>query len=203
MAQPAGPLPAPSRPRLTFEEFLRSPYERAEWVDGEVFELSPENLEHTTIGGFLQPLLAFFIERHDLGRLLTGFLMKARPHLAGRVPDLLFVARDNEHRIQRNYLDGPADLAIEIVSPDSETRDRETKLREYEEGGVREYWLIDPLRLTATFYALENGRYVAIPVGADGKVRSRVLQGLWLRPEWLLSEPRPKLADVLRAWDLG
>ena len=56
MPHPAGSLPAPSRPRLTFEEFLRSPYRRAEWVEGEVFELSPENLEHATLGGFLYRL---------------------------------------------------------------------------------------------------------------------------------------------------
>ena len=89
------------------------------------------------------------------------------------------------------------------MSRDSETRDRETKLEEYQKGGVREYWLIDPLERESTFYSLESGRYVALPVGGDAKVRSRVLPGLWLRPEWLLSEPRPKLAEVLRAWDLA
>jgi len=188
---------------MTFEEFLRSPYERAEWVDGEVFELSPENLEHTGIVGFLYPLLAMFVERHDLGRVLLNFLMKTGPHLAGRVPDILFVAREHEDRMRRNHLDGPADLAIEVVSPDSVTRDREAKFREYEEGGVREYWLIDPLEGRAHFFALEEGRYRPLPVGADGAVRSRVLAGLWLKPEWLLVEPRPKLQDVFRAWKLS
>lgn len=202
MPHPAGSLPAASRPRLTFEEFLRSPYRRAEWVEGEVFELRPENLEHTTIGGFLYRLLAEFAERHGLGRVLTGFLMKTGPHLAGRVPDILFLTRESEHRIRGNYVEGPADLAVEIVSPDSETRDRETKLNEYEKGGVREYWLIDPLERRATFYSLEGERFVALPVEADGRVRSRVIPGLWLRPEWLLSEPRPKLAEVLLAWGL-
>jgi Uma2 family endonuclease len=203
MAHPAGSLPAPSRPRMTFEEFLRSPYRRAEWVEGEVFELSPENLEHATLGGFLYRLLAEFAERHGLGRVLTGFLMKTGPHLAGRVPDVLVVSRENEHRIRRNYIEGPADIAVEIVSPDSATRDRETKLREYENGGVREYWLIDPLDRKASFYALEGERFVVLPIGADGEFRSRALPGLWLRPEWLLSEPRPKLAEVLQAWGLS
>ena len=202
MAHPAGSLPTPSRPRMTFEEFLRSPYRRAEWVNGAVLELSPENLEHSTIGGFLYALLAFFAEQHDLGRVLTGFLMKTGPGLAGRVPDILVLCGENEHRIRRNYIEGPADIAVEIVSPDSATRDRETKLREYENGGVREYWLIDPLERKATFYSLEGQRFVVLPVETDGKVQSRVFPGLWLRPEWLLSEPRPKLAEVLRDWGL-
>lgn len=135
--------------------------------------------------------------------MLTGFLMKTGPHLAGRVPDVLVLATENEHRIRRNYIEGPADLAVEIVSPDSVVRDRETKLEEYEMGGVREYWLIDPLEHKATFYALEGERFVALPVEADERVRSRVLPGPWLRPEWLLSEPRPKRSEVLRAWDLA
>ncbi len=191
------------RPRMTFEEFLRSPYERAEWVDGEVFELSPENVEHAGIGGWLYALLRAFVEEHGLGRVLPGILMKTGVHLAGRVPDVLFLARENEGRIRRNHVEGPADLAIEVVSPDSEERDRETKRREYEQGGVREYWIVDLLRGRVTFLSLENGRYRALPVEADGTVRSRVIPGLWLRPEWLVAEPRPRLLEVQRAWGLA
>lgn len=203
MAQPVGAPPVSPRPRMTFEEFLRSPYERAEWVDGEVFELSPENLEHSGLLGFLQPLLRIYAERYDLGWVLSGFLMKTGPHLAGRVPDVLFLAREHEDRIRGNHIDGPADLAVEIVSPESTTRDREIKRREYEEGGVREYWLVDPIEERATFLFLEGGRYRPLAIDAEGRVHSRVLPGLWIRPEWLLQEPRLKVLDILRTWGLA
>lgn len=202
MSHPAGFLPGPSRPRMTFEEFLRSPYRRAEWVDGEVFELSPENLEYQGVAGLLYPVLKSFVEHHDLGHVFLNYLMKTGPHLPGRAPDIMFVAKANEHRIRRNYVEGPADLAVEIVSPDSVNRDRKVKRREYEEGGVQEYWLVDPLEGRAHFLALENGRYRPLPVDADGAVRSRVLPGVWLRPEWLLSEPRPRITEIQRAWGL-
>lgn len=202
MSHPVGPLSAPPRPLMTFEEFLRSPYERAEWVAGEVFELSPENLAHQGVGGFLYVTLSTYVEHRALGSVMYGILMKTGPHLAGRVPDVMFVAREHEHRLRRNYVDGPADLVIEIVSPDSVTRDRETKRREYEQGGVREYWLVDPLEGRVLFLALEDGRYRPLPVDADGAFRSRVLPGVWLKPEWLLTEPRPRLAEVRRAWGL-
>lgn len=193
---------SPRRPRMTFEEFLSSPYERAEWVDGEVFELSPENVEHAGAGGWLYSLLRAFVEEHGQGRVLSGVLMKTGPHLAGRVPDVLFLSREHEDRIRRNHVEGPADLAIEVTSPDSEVRDRDTKRREYEQGGVREYWIVDLLRGEVAFLSLEEGRYRALPIEADGTVRSLVLPGLWLRPEWLLAEPRPKLLEVQRAWGL-
>jgi Uma2 family endonuclease len=202
MAQSLGTPPSPARPRMTFEEFLRSPYERAEWVDGEVFELSPENLDHTGITSWLSGLLAVYVEERDLGRVLVGFLMKTGPHLAGRVPDTLFLAREHESRIRQNYIDGPADLAIEVVSPDSTERDRKTKRREYEQGGVREYWIADPLARSATFFTLQDGRYQSMPTETDGTVRSRVIPGIFVRPEWLYAETRPKRLEVQRAWGL-
>jgi Uma2 family endonuclease len=187
---------------MTFEEFLTSPYERAEWVDGEVFELSPENRDHVGVAGFLHHVIEEFVEQRGLGQVLQGFLMKTGPNLAGRVPDLIFVAKEHEDRLRRTHVDGPADLVVEVVSPDSVKRDREVKRREYEEGGVPEFWLIDPLDKRATFLSLEDGVYRALAIDSDGAVRSRVLPGVWIRPEWLLGDRRPRLAEVRRAWGL-
>lgn len=78
----------------------------------------------------------------------------------GREPDLLFVAQEHLDRLQETYLDGPANLVVEVVSPESLARDRGAKFVEYEAGGVPEYWLLDPLRRWAEFYCLgEDGRY--------------------------------------------
>ena len=41
-----------------------------------------------------------------------------------------------------------------------------------------------------------------LPAGPDGIVRSRVLDGLWLRVDWLWREPLPPVLDVLREWGL-
>jgi len=43
--------------------------------------------------------------------------------------------------LKHTYPDGPADLAIEIVSEESRLRDRGEKFAEYEVGGVKEYWI--------------------------------------------------------------
>ena len=42
--------------------------------------------------------------------------MKTGPELPGREPDLLFIARENLGRLEGVYLDGPADLVIEVVA---------------------------------------------------------------------------------------
>ena len=118
---------------------------------------------------------------------------------SARAPDLVFVSRARAHIVKKTYLAGAADLAVEIVSPDSKEPDRCDKLAEYEAAGVREYWIIDPLTEQADFHRLIRGRYRPLPVEGD-VVRSVVLAGLWLEVGWLWQEPMPALMSVLKRW---
>ena len=196
-----GPSPLP---KMTYEEFLDWCGEKmfAEWVDGEVILMSPVSMRHQLVAAFLAALLQHFVEAKDLGLVLTApFQMKLVR--SGREPDVLFVARERRERFTKNYLDGAADLAIEVVSPDSGTRDRRDKYREYQQAGVREYWIVDPIRSKAEFYRLGTvGAYTPILVEADGIFRSEVLAGLWLKVDWLWQESLPPLLSVLREWGL-
>ena len=90
---------------------------------------------------------------------------------------------------------------VEIISPDSRTRDRRRKFREYQEGGVREYWLPDPGKRQAAFYVRDpGGRFQPSLPGPDGIFHSTVLPGLWLKVGWLWQ--RPPLLSVLKEWGL-
>jgi len=142
------------------------------------------------------------VEARAAGVILSSrFQMKTAARQAGREPDVLFLAEGHRGRLHKNYLEGPADLAVEIVSPDSVTRDRVEKYREYEAGGVHEYWLIDPEPRQAEFFGLgADGRYRPLAVGRDAVFRSVVLDGLWLKTDWLWQ--RPTLMAVLKAWGL-
>ena len=144
-----------------------------------------------------------YVEEQDAGKLLAApFQMKLGTIQRGQEPDILFVAKGHLSRLQRNFLDGPADLAIEIVSPESILRDRGTKYGEYEPGGVREYWVLDPETQRADFFVLDaSGRYQRAQPDADGNYRSSVLPGFWLKVGWLWQEPLPTLRFVLREWE--
>jgi Uma2 family endonuclease len=114
------------------------------------------------------------------------------------MPDVLFLANRHRDWIKDTYVDGPADIAIEVVSPDSEIRDRFVKLAEYQDAGVREYWLVDEPRREAHFYVLNNdGKYRGAPVSANGIYTSTVLPGLRLRVEWLWRDPLPTIEEAL------
>jgi Uma2 family endonuclease len=193
-------------PRMTYEEFLEWNFENphVEWVDGEVIMMAPVSNEHQDIRQFLLALFRYFTEEQDVGRLLDDpFQMKTGPDLPGRAPDIQFIAKRNLGRLKKNHLEGPADLVVEIISPGSRGTDRGDKFYEYEKGGVKEYWLIDPERRRAEFYRLgRDKQFHLMPIDKDGVLRSEVLKGLWLKVDWLWQRPLPKLKKVLKEWGL-
>lgn len=193
------------RPRMTYEEFLLwdGENQHVEWVDGEVVLMPPISGQHNDVGTYLIRLLGEFVEHFPVGVIRTDpFQMKTGPDLPGRAPDILFVANRNLRRLHRLYMEGPADLVIEIISPGSRTIDRVHKFREYERGGVREYWLIDPEGRRIEFYRRgRDGLFRAVPVGQDGVFRSTAMKGLWIKVDWLWATP--PLSSVRREWQLA
>jgi Uma2 family endonuclease len=188
---------------MTYQQFLRRNWENphVEWVDGEAVMMAQISAEHDDVAGFLRALMRHFNEAHDLGAVRADpFQMKTGPKLPGRAPDVLFVAKKNAHPLKRLYVDGPADLVVEIISIGSRSTDRGAKYYEYEQGGVKEYWLIDPERRKAEFYRLgRDGTYQLVPV-EDGTFHSAVMKGIWLKVDWLWR--RPPLMTVLKEWKL-
>ncbi len=190
--------------RISYEQFLKSGDENrhTEWVDGRVVRMAPVTGLHCEVAIFLLCALGAYVEESGLGKVhKEPFQMKTSPDLPGRAPDLLFVAKRRLRRLHRMYLEGPADLVVEIICHESRTLDRVQKFREYEQGGVHEYWLIDPERRLAEFYRRgRDGRFRLVTIGEDAVYRSAVLNGLWLRIDWLWD--RPPLLTVLREWKL-
>jgi Uma2 family endonuclease len=191
---------APSR-RMTFEEYLASGDEptMSEWVDGEVIFMSPAAEKHQALMLFLAQIVGLYVEVHGLGRIfIPPFAMKLERQRRGREPDLLFVSTERARLIKKTFLDGPADLVVEIVSPESAERDHKVKFAEYEQAGIKEYWLIDPDHQTAEFYELgADNRYRAAQTETDGIYRSKVINGFFIRIAWLWQTPPPTL-DALR-----
>jgi len=187
------------RSHMTEEEFERwvlAEEVRAEWVEGEVVLMSPANYHHTDIFEWLLVLMKLHAAKHQLGEVHGSEFMN---RLKGRrrVPDLFFVAKGRESLFTRTYFNGPADLIVEVVSPDSQSRDRREKYLEYEANGVREYWIIDPLSQQAEFYLLRDGKYVAMEVN-QGVIRSLTLPGFWLQVDWLWQRPLPNPLETAK-----
>jgi len=187
-------------PTMTYEEFLAwaSDDIRAEWVEGKVMLMSPVSTRHQDIVVFLIIWLSLHVSRYKLGRVMTApYQMRLRQPPRGREPDILFVAKANVGKINKQYLDGPADLVVEVISPESTGRDRGDKFNEYEMAGVREYWLIDPQREQVEFYQLNlQGRYELALDGHSGQYVSQVIPGLTVDASWLWQDPPPPVWEA-------
>lgn len=106
------------------------------------------------------------------------------------VPDLLVVLTENLHRIEEQCIGGPPDLVVEILSPGTAGRDLGAKRALYEQSGVPEYWIGDPVAETIEVLSLVSGRYVRFGLFGRGDIlRSPLLEGL----EIPVSEVFPKL----------
>ena len=105
-----------------------------------------------------------------LGRLLddvaerTGGLALLAPvdvHLAQHSvvqPDLLYISADRSEIIQ-DRIEGAPDLAVEILSPSTASRDQVHKLNLYAQAGVAEYWIVDPARVHIAFLVSDRGAF--------------------------------------------
>ncbi len=194
-----GHQPHPGR-RMTEEEFVAWCNEKtkAEWVDGEIIIMSPVNDSHWRLNIWLTRLLGEFVEHYELGELCgPQTQIRLTWPKQRREPDLLFIAKERKSIIHRNHIEGAPDLIIEIVSPDSITRDWRDKYYAYEASRVREYWVIDPMSERFDAYELRDSKYVLIRKEKD-VIRSGVLPGFFLKPEWLWQDPLPKAAQILK-----
>ena len=198
--------PEKTQAKISYEEFLEQMDEdrHVEWVDGEITAISPISNVHQKLGAYLLTLLQVYADARQLGEVrYEPFQMKPAANLPGRSPDILFVAEAHRVRLKKNFLEGPADLVVEIISPESRARDRGDKFFEYEAAGIPEYWLLDPIREQAEWYQLgTNGIYRPAALDEQGRYHSVVLPGLWLQVDWIWQTPLPPLLSVLKAWEL-
>ncbi|MGI4789650.1 MAG: Uma2 family endonuclease [Janthinobacterium lividum] len=199
------PAEAYAPPKISYEDFLVQ-YDgvHAEWVDGEVEFMSPISDAHQEISVFLLRLMTEFVEVYQLGIVrYEPFQMKLITTPRGREPDIMFISQANRANMQPNYLNGPADLVIEIISPESIDRDRVKKFTEYQSGGVPEYWIIDPLIQQVNFFQRDgNGHFQSISSDADGIYHSTGLPGFWVREEWFWQLPTPSMSTMRKEFGL-
>ncbi|HFQ92624.1 MAG TPA: Uma2 family endonuclease [Anaerolineae bacterium] len=199
---------APCRRKVSYQNYLEiAPETRiAEWANGEALIYPPHSLDHQNLVGFITSLLGSFTACFQLGTTLHApFIVKLWPEGPAREPDLLFISQENQNNLTPKQFNGAPDLVVEIISPSSVTEDRVRKFTEYEQAGVREYWLIDPRlhQQQADFYVLdETGILQPAPVSDAGIYTSAALPHFWIDIAILWQSPLPNpqliLADVLR-----
>ncbi|MBP2404632.1 hypothetical protein SNS2_3247 [Streptomyces netropsis] len=139
--QYAWPIPPPGG--WTADDLDRIPGLPAhtELIDGSLVFVSPQRKFHTRTMWLLEnAFLAHMPDDLDVDREMTIKVDKwNRPE-----PDLLVVhAKADTGPDQTWYEPKDVLLAVEVVSPDSEARDRDVKPRKYAAAGVQYFWRVE------------------------------------------------------------
>lgn len=137
--------------------------ERAELIDGQIYNMAPPNRRHQEISVELLTSINNYIKSKD------GL---CKPYIA---PFAVFLNADDKTYVEPDLCVicspdkltdrgcvGAPDWIIEIVSPGSRRMDYSIKLFKYRSAGVREYWIVDPDKnriLTWNFESEDTGDY--------------------------------------------
>lgn len=152
--------------------------ERMEIIDGVVYDMSPSpTVKHQRV------VLNFgeVVNRHFRGKECTPFVAPMDVVLddINVVEPDVFVVCDKSKITDAN-IKGAPDLIIEVLSPSTSLKDRREKKHLYQQHGVREYIIVNPMDETAERYELqESGIYgVADIFGWDEHFPSTIFPDL-------------------------
>ncbi|MCC7450070.1 MAG: Uma2 family endonuclease [Anaerolineae bacterium] len=189
---------------ITADEYMaRYAEDFYEWVNGKVVKIPPITLQHNDITIYLRVLLDTFFAFKPLGQVISAPFVMSLPSVnSKREPDLQIVLNGNLHRLTNTYMDGPADICVEVVAPESVARDHGEKFVEYERGKVREYWIVDPIHHECRIYRINGqGIYARQYEDKQGNYQTPLLLQfvLHIPTLWLESLPDPvAIIDTVR-----
>jgi len=151
-------------------------------IDGILMIHSSESIKHERLFQFLLILLNLFLKKTNGGEVLgSRIVMRLTSDLIPE-PDLIVLLPENLFRIKDMYIEGPADLMMELLSPSTKKTDLAIKIPRCLEKGVKEIWAIDPMIEELIIYIPGEDPSV---YKKEGIVRSNILQDFWIKLEWL------------------
>ena len=158
---------------VTYEEWLNmTVVEDAieEVVNGEVRIMPPNKWKHALIVQNLARALDRQVNEREVLVLTTQFGLIIRKHpLTSRVPDLAMFVKENLVE-QDGYIHSAPELVVEVLSPANTGAERAEKLRDYEELGVPEVWVLSPEARTFEVLQLMNSKLRTVQVLTQGQL---------------------------------
>ena len=146
--------------RLTYDDFVRFPDDglRHEIIDGVHYVAPSPTRRHQRVSRRLSFALESYLREHpSAGEMFYAPFDVVMSNWDVVEPDLLVIAGDQQDILTEKNVQGAPALVIEILSPGTRRRDEQIKRRLFERTGVREYWLVDPLRNRITVYRRAAG----------------------------------------------
>lgn len=191
------PVPAAgAETRFSYDDLLRLPDDdlRHEVIDGVHYVTASPNLWHQELVGRLFLAIRTYLAEHSrMGRVFLSPADVVLSKFDVVVPDLLFVAKDQEDVLTEKNVQGPPALVVEVLSPSTRKRDLRIKRRLFERVGVREYWIVDPdLEAVQVLRRSPDGMLTPVAdltTDDDASLETTLLPGFTLSVRALFREP--------------
>lgn len=149
-------MAAKLEPLLTIADIDSMPEDgnRYELIEGELFVSRAPSLIHQGIVRNVLVLFAHYLRENPIGDIFPapGVIFS---DFSGVIPDLVYFSHARGKEIATgDRITGAPELIIEILSPGTENRrrDEHAKRQLYKKYGVKEYWILDPQRLTVQVF---------------------------------------------------
>ncbi|MBC7390986.1 MAG: Uma2 family endonuclease [Opitutaceae bacterium] len=146
-----------------------------ELIRGKIVKMSPAPSDrHQVVSGNLHREFSSFLKNNPCRVFHAPYDVRLTRSLNDKEilnvvqPDICIIC-DPGKRDERGC-NGAPDLIIEILSPATSRKDVKDKFELYEEAGVREYWIVDPLENLTDVFVLQNNKYQLVKKYVDDDI---------------------------------
>ena len=159
---------------------------RAELIDGRIYDMAPPSTKHQLLISKLNQKIANYIDEKGgncmvLPAPFAVFLNEDDRNYVE--PDISVIC--DKGRLDDKGCKGAPDWIIEVVSPSSTRMAYFVKLFKYRTAGVREYWIVNPMKKAIQTYIFE-GEEDSNLFSFDDEIVVYIFDGLTIRISDLL-----------------
>lgn len=176
-------MPLPQSNLYTEDDYYNLPEDvRAELIDGQLFynQAAPSRIHQTILSELHITIGAYFKSKGGSCRIYPApFAVKLREDRKTIVePDISVIC--DKSKLTDKGCTGAPDWIIEIISPSNSSHDYIHKLNLYADAGVREYWIVDPVRESIFVYYLEQATFNVETYTFMDKIKVNIYDDLFI-----------------------
>jgi len=166
----------PEKQSYTVDDYYAFPEDlRAEIIDGQIYYQAAPSYQHQKILSYLHNSIYNYINSKSgpCEVLPAPFAVKLNESDKTVVePDISVIC--DKDKLDDRGCNGAPDWIIEITSPSNSNHDYIKKLNLYADAGVREYWIVNPMKKTIFVYHLEETKFEATAYTFRDKVKVNI-----------------------------
>jgi len=128
-------------------------------INGEVINSMPPIPKHQAI---VRELLVMFtlLARKIGGKVYASPIEVYLDEHNVYEPDVLYMTPDSNCEVGDKRLKGAPELVVEVLSPSTAKYDRQEKYVGYQQHGVKEYWIVDPVHELVEVWILQESMFI-------------------------------------------